>query len=58
MEDTPISVGNEPGVLVESKGKRKEKKPKPYEGLTGDILVLHVDLIGDEFWVERPWLLA
>jgi hypothetical protein len=50
--EVPIST-----EVVESKGKRKEKKPKPYEGLTGEIEVLYVDIVGDTFWVERPWLL-
>jgi hypothetical protein len=39
------------------RGKRA-KKVKPYEGLTGEVEVLHVDIIKDDFWRERPWLLA
>lgn len=40
---------------------RREKRPKkvrPYEGLTGEVQILHEDIIGDKFWLERKWLLA
>ena len=36
---------------------RKEKPARPYEGLTGEVRVLHVDIIRDHFWDDRPWLL-
>jgi hypothetical protein len=39
------------------RGKRP-KKIRPYEGLTGEVIVLHEDIIGDGFWKEREWLLA
>ncbi|WOO82212.1 putative tRNA(His) guanylyltransferase [Vanrija pseudolonga] len=34
------------------------KKAKPYEGTTGEIVVLHEDIIRNPFWRARPWLLA
>lgn len=37
---------------------RKGKRPKPYEGLTGVVSVLHEDIIRDGFWEVHPWLLA
>ena len=37
---------------------RRLKKMKPYEGMTGEVVVLHEDIIGDAFWSQRPWLLA
>lgn len=36
---------------------RRQKKVKPYEGMTGEVVVLHEDIIGDAFWAQRPWLL-
>ncbi|WVW80765.1 hypothetical protein I302_102751 [Kwoniella bestiolae CBS 10118] len=39
-------------------GKQKKvKKPKPYEGIDGEIVVVYEDIIRDDFWKERPWLL-
>ncbi|WWC65251.1 uncharacterized protein I303_107868 [Kwoniella dejecticola CBS 10117] len=35
---------------------RSAKKIKPYEGIDGEIVVLHEDIIKDRFWDERPWL--
>ena len=37
---------------------RRQKKIKAYEGMTGEVVVLHEDIIGDAFWSQRPWLLA
>ncbi|KAL1412523.1 tRNA-His guanylyltransferase [Vanrija albida] len=34
------------------------KKAKPYEGTTGEIVVVHEDIIRNPFWRARPWLLA
>lgn len=34
------------------------QKAKPYEGTTGEIVVLHEDIIRNPFWRARPWLLA
>ena len=42
-------------------GHKQKKKPKatpPYDGTNGEIAVLHVDMVKDEFWNQRPWLLA
>jgi hypothetical protein len=60
-EDGPASTSQ---VQQDAEGRpiklrqRKEKKRRPYEGLTGDVVVLHLDIIGEQFWLERPWLLA
>lgn len=32
-------------------------KRKAYEGTTGELVILHEDIIKDAFWAERPWLL-
>ncbi|KAL7415944.1 tRNAHis guanylyltransferase-domain-containing protein [Mrakia frigida] len=37
---------------------RKEKPPLLQDGTRGKVVVLHVDIIKDEFWNERRWLLA
>lgn len=42
-------------------GHKQKKKPKatpPYDGTNGEVVVLHVDMVKDEFWNQRPWLLA
>lgn len=36
---------------------RKAKKIRPYEGTSGEVTVLHEDIIKDGFWKDRPWLL-
>jgi tRNA(His) guanylyltransferase len=39
--------------------KGKNRQPDlPFDGTSGKVVVLHVDLIKDGFWNERPWLLA
>lgn len=42
----------DPRGLSERQLQREEKKMKKAE-----LEVLHIDLIGDEFWEQRPWLL-
>lgn len=37
---------------------KKPKKVRPFEGLTGEVVILHEDIIGDPFWLDRTWLLA
>lgn len=37
----------------------KNRQPGlPFDGTSGQVVVLHIDLIKDAFWEERPWLLA
>ena len=36
---------------------KKVKKVKPFEGLTGDVGVIHEDMINERFWRDRSWLL-
>lgn len=38
--------------------RERKKKSRPYEGITGEVICLHEDIIGDRFWLDRPWLLA
>lgn len=54
--DTPEAVAASAPTDVRPRSKRG-KRVKPYEGLTGQIVVLHEDLIRDAFWSQRPWLL-
>ena len=42
----------------EGRPPRRGKKPRPYEGMTGQVVVVHEDIIGDAFWSQRPWILA
>jgi hypothetical protein len=30
----------------------------PFDGTKGEIAVIYEDIVRDEFWEERPWLLA
>ncbi|KIR24820.1 tRNA(His) guanylyltransferase [Cryptococcus deuterogattii LA55] len=46
----PSSSGNSNTVL--------SRKEKVYQGTEGSPMVLHVDIIKDLFWSERPWLLS
>ncbi|OCF45660.1 tRNA(His) guanylyltransferase [Kwoniella heveanensis CBS 569] len=32
----------------------KTENAKPYEGIDGEVVVVHEDLIGNEFWEQRP----
>jgi tRNA(His) guanylyltransferase len=52
--DTPIPTQT---PSISTKAKRKEKPKRPYDGTSGDIIVLHEDIIRDGFWNDRPWLL-
>ncbi|WWD07258.1 hypothetical protein V865_005355 [Kwoniella europaea PYCC6329] len=54
VEDDSASQTRINGVIRKEK---KVKKVKPYEGIDGEIVVLHEDIIKDGFWKERPWLL-
>jgi tRNA(His) guanylyltransferase len=58
----PSSSSSNPlhGKLKGSKLKKAlaSQAPLPQDGTRGKVVVLHVDLIKDEFWAERPWLLA
>ncbi|KAJ9106296.1 hypothetical protein QFC21_001441 [Naganishia friedmannii] len=41
-------------------GHKQKKKPRPvvpFDGTNGEVVVLHVDMVRDDFWNERPWLL-
>ena len=42
----------------ETRTGRKVKKVRPYEGTTGEVTILHEDIIGEGFWNQRPWLLS
>ncbi|KAJ9112430.1 hypothetical protein QFC20_002218 [Naganishia adeliensis] len=41
-------------------GHKQKKKPRPvppYDGTNGVVQVVHVDMVKDGFWDDRPWLL-
>lgn len=60
-EGVQVASSGEAAALSIPQGARRGKRPKkvrPYEGLTGDVVVLHEDIIGDGFWTARGWLLA
>lgn len=46
----PSTSGNSNTIL--------SRKEKVYQGTEGSPMVLHVDIIKDLFWSERPWLLS
>lgn len=54
----PRSAGGSamPSVAENMVGKKPAKR-KPYEGTTGEIVVVHEDIIRNPFWKARPWLL-
>lgn len=37
---------------------RKAKPLPPFDGTSGQVVVIHEDIIKDGFWNNRPWLLA
>ncbi|CDZ96492.1 trnahis guanylyltransferase [Phaffia rhodozyma] len=47
----------EPRTQGARKPKKAQRATEP-DGTRGPVVVLHVDLIKDEFWLTRPWLLA
>lgn len=46
------------GGGAERSAKAKARRIKEYDGMTGEIIVVHEDIIGDAFWSQRPWLLS
>lgn len=46
----PSTSGNSNTIL--------SQKEKVYQGTEGSPMVLHMDIINDIFWSERPWLLS
>ncbi|ORX40949.1 Thg1 C terminal domain-domain-containing protein [Kockovaella imperatae] len=42
----------------ETRPQVKPKRQEQYEGVTGELDILHEDIIKDGFWNARPWLLA
>lgn len=54
---TSLDVADAHGPQHAAPRRRREKKVKPYEGISGDVVVLHEDIIKDAFWTQRPWLL-
>lgn len=45
-------------VTDQQRGKKKKEKVVPFDGTKGEIAVIYEDIVRDEFWEERPWLLA
>lgn len=58
--DTPLPTdGSNPlyGKVKGSKKKVARSDQVVQDGTRGKVTVVHVDLIKDTFWKERPWLL-
>ncbi|WVQ95476.1 hypothetical protein IAU59_002573 [Kwoniella sp. CBS 9459] len=58
----PINGAVEGENRTEGSGGRRRRRgknenAKPYEGIDGEVVVVHEDLIGNTFWEQRPWLL-
>ena len=51
--ETEADTLADPNAVVKS-----GRRPKAYEGLTGEVVVSYEDIIGDRFWDVRPWLLC
>lgn len=45
------------GVSRPSSAASKRAK-RPYDGISGEIVITHEDIIRNPFWKARPWLLA
>lgn len=51
-------ISSEPRRAGGSTVKKAMATPKPYDGISGEIVVVHEDIIRNPFWRARPWLLA
>lgn len=51
-------ISSEPRRAGGSTVKKQMAPSKPYDGISGEIVVLHEDIIRNPFWRARPWLLA
>ncbi|WWC72647.1 uncharacterized protein I206_106611 [Kwoniella pini CBS 10737] len=59
INPTPSGVDENDATPEDGDIRRRSKsvkKVKPYEGIDGEITILHEDIIKDKFWNERPWL--
>lgn len=49
-----LKIGSSrPGSAASTK-----RKQKPYDGISGEIVITHEDIIRNPFWKARPWLLS
>ncbi|WWC92381.1 uncharacterized protein L201_007338 [Kwoniella dendrophila CBS 6074] len=55
--DSSLDQPNAQLANDEQKPIKKPKKVKPYEGIDGELVIVYEDIIKDQFWNERPWLL-
>jgi len=55
-EDTVADRGDETGVDKDLSKTQKEKMKKARQ--KAEIVVEHIDVIKEEFWLRRPWLLS
>lgn len=58
LETKPSPDTDQPAAVENNTPVRKQPKLKPYEGISGEIVIVHEDIIKNAFWVARPWLLA
>lgn len=53
-----IPEENPSSAAVKAKPNHKKlKPPQPYDGTTGEVVILHEDIVKGDFWEKRPWLL-
>lgn len=55
-ENDPVSGPSKPPAKF--RNRKKDRPRPPQDGTRGHVVVLHVDIIKDGFWNDRPWLLA
>lgn len=51
-------ISAEPRRAGGSTVKKQMAPSKPYDGISGEIVIVHEDIIRNPFWRARPWLLA
>lgn len=43
---------------VNARRGKKKGKDVPFDGTNGEVTVIYEDIVRDDFWDARPWLLA
>ncbi|WRT70769.1 uncharacterized protein IL334_007768 [Kwoniella shivajii] len=57
QSERPGSESRSGSVPIQEQKVKTPKKAKPFEGIDGELTIIHEDIIKDTFWDERPWLL-
>jgi len=58
VDESETTPADDPNPRQAGGSTMPREKRKPYEGTTGEIVMLHEDIIRNPFWRARPWLLA